>query len=70
MEFGNNITSEARYLILLGQEKLTMDNLGELIRYPFKSLTSYCTDLTWYDIKAIRHIENTNILIFLMRFVL
>lgn len=64
MKFSDNITPEARYLILMGYTKLTMDNLGELIRYPFKSLSLYCPDLTSYDKKAIRDIENKNILNF------
>lgn len=62
MRFSENITSEFRYLQLMRLEKLTIDNIGELIRYPFKSLVSYCTDLTANDIRAIKKIENQNIL--------
>jgi len=64
MKFSDNITTEDRYLKLRNQEMLSYDNLGELIRYPFKSLASYCTDLDSYDIIKIKRIENLNILNF------
>lgn len=64
MKFSDNITSEARYMLIKDKEQLTKTEIGEIIRYPFKSLASYCTALSNSDIRRIKEIERINILNF------
>lgn len=64
MKFAEQITKESRFLVLQDKNRLSHEELGELIRYPFKSLASYCSDLTSSEVKKIKKIEEVNILYF------
>lgn len=60
----DNITSEERYILLSSKTHLSLSELGELVRYPFVPLCSYCTNLSNSDKIRIKEIEDKNIYYF------
>lgn len=64
MNLSVNITKRERFLILINKETLSLDELGELIRYPFVPLANYSRDLSSTDKNIIKQIEDINIYYF------
>ena len=59
-----NITTRPKYLILQDKENISLDELGELIRYPFVPLESYSKNLSVSEKNKIKRIEDINIYYF------
>lgn len=60
----SNITRKERYLILINKDIISLDELDELIRYPFVPLEAYSKNLSSSDKYKIKLIEDINIYYF------
>lgn len=68
MKFIENITSQSVYESFLHKDNLSFNELLQLARYPYISLSEYCGNINNYEEKKVKEIEDMNIFYFLNAF--